>query len=90
MSTMTYSRLRANLKSALDRVCADHEPVVVERQKGGDVVLLARGDYESLQETAYLLRSPANAARLLGALKRQKRARKTYRSIKALRIETGL
>ncbi len=90
MNTLTYSRLRANLKSALDKVCEDHEPVVIERQKGGDVVLLSRDDYESLQETAYLLRSPANARRLLDALKRNSRARKPFKSIKALRVETGL
>ncbi len=90
MNTLTYSRLRANLKSALDKVCEDHEPVVVERQKGGDVVLLSRDDYESLQETAYLLRSPANARRLLDAMKRTSRARKPFKSVKALRVEAGL
>ena len=90
MGKMTYSHLRANLKSALDGVCADHEPVVVERQKGGDVVLLAREDYDSLQETAYLLRSPANARRLLEAVNRKARARKTFKSAAALRLETGL
>ncbi len=89
MGKMTYSHLRANLKSALDRVCADHEPVVVERQKGGDVVLLAREDYDSLQETAYLLRSPANARRLLEAVNRKPRARKSFKSTAALRLETG-
>jgi antitoxin YefM len=90
MTTITYSRLRANLKSALDKVCADHEPVVVERQKGGDVVLLAREDYNSLQETAYLLRSPANARRLLDAVSRKPGARKAFKSARALRLETGL
>jgi antitoxin YefM len=90
MSNITYSRLRANLKSALDKVCEDHEPVFVERQKGGDVVLLSRDDYESLQETAYLLRSPANARRLLDAMKRTSRARKPFKSVKALRLEIGL
>lgn len=90
MITITYSRLRANLKSALDKVCGDHEPVVVERQKSGDVVLLSREDYESLQETAYLLRSPANARRLLDAVNRKPRARKTFKSPKALRVATGL
>jgi antitoxin YefM len=90
MTTMTYSRLRANLKSALDKACADHEPVVVERQSGGDVVLLSREDYDCLQETAYLLRSPANAKRLLDAVKRNKSGRKSFKSVKALRVETGL
>ena len=90
MTTITYSRLRANLKSVLDKVSADHEPIVVERRKGGDVVLVARDDYESLAETAYLLRSPANARRLLDAVSRGKRERKAFKSAKALRVETGL
>jgi antitoxin YefM len=65
---LTYSRLRAELKSVLDEVCDTHEPVYVERRSGGDVVILAREDYEALDETAYLLRSPANARRLLEAV----------------------
>ena len=67
---LTYSRLRAELKSVLDEVCDTHEPVYVERRTGGDVVILAREDYEALDETAYLLRSPANARRLDAALNR--------------------
>ena len=65
---LTYSRLRAELKSVLDEVCDTHEPVYVERRSGGDVVILAREDYEALDETASLLRSPANARRLDEAL----------------------
>ncbi len=87
MNTITYSRLRANLKSALDGVCQAHEPMIVERQSGGDVVLVARSDYESLAETAYLLRSPANAGRLLEAVRRRKSARKTSNALKALGLE---
>jgi antitoxin YefM len=64
---LTYSRLRAELKSVLDEVCDNREPVYVSRRKGRDVVILSREDYESLDETAYLLRSPANAARLMEA-----------------------
>ncbi len=67
---LTYSRLRAELKSVLDEVCDTHEPVYVERRTGGDVVILAREDYEALDETAYLLSSPANARRLDAALNR--------------------
>ncbi len=90
MNAISFSRLRANLKSACDSVCAGHEPVVVERRNGGDVVLIAREDYDSLNETAYLLRSPANARRLLEAVKRRRPARKSFASAKALRGETGL
>ena len=68
MDTISYSKLRANLKSALDRAVDDHEVIVVERAKGGDAVLLSREDYESMAETAYLLRSPANARELLAGI----------------------
>ncbi len=90
MDTLTYSKLRANLKSALDRAVDDHEVIVVERAKGGDAVLLSREDYDSLAETAYLLRAPANAKRLLAAAKRGAKSRKSFTSVAALRHATGL
>jgi antitoxin YefM len=89
MNTISYSRLRANLKSALDQVCGGHAPLIVERQSGGDVVLISREDYASLEETAYLLRSPANARRLLQAAGRAKTARRAFKSVKALRDEVA-
>jgi antitoxin YefM len=67
---LTYSRLRAELKSVLDEVCDTREPVYVERRHGGDVMILPREDYEALDETAHLLSSPANARRLEEALNR--------------------
>ena len=67
---LSYSQLRAELKSVLDEVCDTHEPAYVTRRNGGDVVILAREDYEAMDETAYLLRSPANAKRLYEALRR--------------------
>jgi antitoxin YefM len=89
MQTVSYSKLRANLKAALDRAVDDHEVIVVERAKAGDAVLLSREDYESLNETAYLLRSPANAKRLLGAAKRSVKSRKTFKSTKDLKHALG-
>lgn len=68
MTSVTYTKARANLKHYCDAVCADSEPVIVERTRGEDVVIMSRQEYNSLQETAYLLQSPANAARLLSAL----------------------
>jgi antitoxin YefM len=64
---LTYSRLRAELKSVLDEVCDSREAVYVERRHGGDAVILAREDYEALDTTAHLLRSSANARRLMEA-----------------------
>jgi antitoxin YefM len=52
----------------MDRVCNDHEPVIVTRKGQPSVVMLSLEDYKALEETAYLLRSPANAKRLLGAI----------------------
>lgn len=72
MSSTTYSTARRNLKSVFDRVCRDHEPVVITRRSGGNVVVLAEEDFSSLEETAYLLRSPANARRLLEAVARDR------------------
>jgi antitoxin YefM len=70
MKTMTYSESRANYASVLDSVLDDREEVVITRAGRDPVVLVALDDYESLKETAYLLRDPANARRLLGAIER--------------------
>lgn len=66
----TYSQARAGLAKLLDRVAADREVVIIERRKGEAVALIAAAELESLLETAHLLRSPANARRLLTALNR--------------------
>ena len=67
MSTMTYSAARENFAETMDRVCDNHQPVIVTRQKQRSVVILSLEDYEALTETANLLRSPANARRQLAA-----------------------
>ncbi len=67
MDAITYTAARANLASTMDRVCNDHEPLIITRNGEQSVVMLALDDYQSLEETAYLLRSPANARRLLAA-----------------------
>jgi antitoxin YefM len=87
MDRMSYTKLRENLKSALDRAVENHEVIYVERARGGDAVLLSREDFESMNETAYLLRSPVNGARLIAA---SKRSGKSFKSVKALRDVVGL
>ncbi len=52
----------------MDSVCADHDPVIITRNRDQAVVMMSLEDYESLQETAYLLRVPANARRLLDSI----------------------
>ncbi len=69
----SYSEARKNLKTVLDQVCHDREPMLITRKKGGNVVLLAEEEYQALEETAYLLRAPANARRLLEAVDRDRK-----------------
>lgn len=65
MDITTYTSFRQNLKSFLDKVFKDHSPLYVTRTNGEDVVVLSKADYESMQETFHLLKSPRNASRLL-------------------------
>jgi antitoxin YefM len=65
MNTITYTSARGNLAKTMQKVCADHEPVIITRKKENAVVMLSLDDYKSLEETAYLLRSPKSARRLL-------------------------
>jgi antitoxin YefM len=68
MGTITYTYLRDHLASVMDEVCADRAPIVVTRQKSEPVVLLSLEEYEGMQETLHLLRSPRNATRLLQSI----------------------
>lgn len=68
---ISYSEARRSLKSYLDKVCSEHTPLLITRRKGENVMLLAEDDYRSLEETAYLSRSPKNLERLLEALNRK-------------------
>src|ERR1700743_469870 len=68
MQTTTYTSFRQQLKSYLDKVRKDHTPLYVTSASGEDVVVLSKADYESMEETFYLLKSPANAARLLKSI----------------------
>lgn len=70
MKTMSYSESRARYAETLDSVVDDREEVVITRAGHDPVVMVALDDYESLKETAYLLKSPENARRLLGAIDR--------------------
>ncbi len=67
MDAISYSVARANLAKTMDRVCNDHEALIITRNGDQSVVMLSLEDYQALEETAYLLRSPANARRLLSA-----------------------
>ena len=68
MDAVTYSFARANLASTMNRVCEDHEALIITRNGDQSVVMLSLEDYNALEETAYLLRNPTNAKRLLSAI----------------------
>ena len=68
MLVCTYSDLRAHLKERLDEVSSTRTPMLVTRQNGASAVILDKEEYDGMMETIHLLRSPANAARLLTSL----------------------
>lgn len=68
MKTLSSTELRANLSAVMDRVNDDHEPVIVHRAKGKPVVMVSLEDWQAMDETTYLLSSPANREQLRAAL----------------------
>lgn len=68
MDAISYTSARSNLAKMMQQVCDDHSPVIITRSKAPSVVMLSLEDYEALQETAYLLRAPKNARRLLASI----------------------
>ncbi len=68
MDAISYTAARANLAQTMNRVCGDHEPLIITRNDQPSMVMLSLDDYKALEETSYLLRSPANARRLLDAI----------------------
>jgi antitoxin YefM len=68
MDAISYTAARANLAGTMDRVCEDHEPVIITRNGQQSVVMISLEDFKALEETAYLLRSPKNARRLMESI----------------------
>lgn len=68
MQVTSYTAARNHFKDVMDRVCADHDPMIITRQNAEPVVLMSLEDYNSIQETLYLVKSPANARRLMDAM----------------------
>lgn len=68
METINISETRANLRAVVDRVVADKVPIAITRQKGEGVVMISQSEWDSMEETLYLLQSPANAKRLLESI----------------------
>jgi antitoxin YefM len=68
MDAITYTNAVQNLSEMMDRVCDDHAAVIITREAQEPVVMMSLADYKSMEETAFLLRSPKNAQRLLTAI----------------------
>lgn len=81
MDALTYSAARANLAQTMDHVCNDHEPLIITRNGEQAVVMLSLEDYNALEETAYLLRNPSNAKRLLAAAEQLNAGKGTERKL---------
>lgn len=68
MNTITYTHARSHLAQTMEQICDDHVPVIITRKNQRPVVMISLEDYQALEETTYLLRSPKNARRLLEAV----------------------
>jgi antitoxin YefM len=90
MSTVTYTEARENLASLWDQTVSSREPVVISRRGAESVVMLPLEEWEGMNETAHLLRSPANARRLLAALLRVEQGEGTSMTRSELSETVGL
>lgn len=90
MTTTTYSNARANLARLCDEAASTREPVIIRRRGAADVALVSADELRSLMETAHLLRSPRNAARLLNAMRRARRRKLAPTTTAEVRRELGL
>ena len=81
MDTLTYSEARSKLANTMDKVCDDHAPIIITRKNSQSVVMMSLDDYQALEETAYLLRSPKNAKRLIESISELKSGGGTLRKL---------
>jgi antitoxin YefM len=87
---ISYTRARANLAKLCQQVSEDRDVVRITRRGGNDVVLISEDELTDLMETAHLLRSPNNSARLISAMKKARGEEGNPQSIDDLRVEVGL
>lgn len=69
MDAKSYSAVRKDLANTMEKVCNDHSPIIITRKNAHAVVMMSLEDFNAIEETAYLLRSPANAERLRKSIK---------------------
>jgi antitoxin YefM len=68
MEAITYTAARQNLAKTMEKVCNDRAPIIITRKTSNSVVIMSLEDYEALEETAFLLRSPKNTRRLMESI----------------------
>lgn len=81
MNALPYSTARKNLVETMERVCDNHEPVIITRKGSRSVVMMSLEDYNSIEETGYLLRNPINAANLRESIKQYEEGRYQERDL---------
>ena len=81
MDAITYTAARQNLAKTMEKVCRDHSPVIVKRKSSNSVIIISLEDFEALEETAYLLRSPKNTRRLIESIAQLERGEGTEKEL---------
>ncbi len=85
MNALTYSTARSNLAGVMEKVCEDHDPVIITKKGNVAVVMLSLEDYEAMEETNYLMRSPKNAKRLSESMKQLDKNNTVVKSLEELK-----
>ena len=81
MEVITYTAVRKNLAKTMEKVCKNHSPVIITRNKSDSVVIMSLEEFEALEETAYLLRSPKNTKRLIESIAQIEMGKATERGL---------
>ncbi len=81
MDAITYTQARKNFTAIMNQVCDDHAPIIITRRSERPVVMMSLEDYNAIEETMYLLRSPKNAQRLYKALEQLKQGKYQEREL---------
>lgn len=80
MDAISYSTARKHLDKIMEQVCDNHEPVIITRKNSRAVVMMSLAEFNAIEETAYLLRSPANAESLRASIKQYEEGKIAKRS----------
>ena len=81
MKAITYTAARSNLAKTMEKICDDHEPVIITRKNERSVVMISLEDFAALEEAAYLLRSPKNMRRLIESITQLENGKGTQREL---------